>query len=205
FPLPRPPTPPLFPYTTLFRSAALSTMSASQASITADGSSTSTITVQLKDASSNNLTAGGDTVRLSTTRGSFPSSCTTDCLATDNGDGTYSLVLTSSTSAGTATISGKLNGSAMSNGTSVAFVPGSATKLVFTSGTASVVSGATKTLTAAVEDANNNVVTSDNSTVVTFAQTAGAGSVTGLGDATASSGVAAVTVTGLNSGSLTVT
>src|SRR5207248_2478078 len=114
-------------------------------------------------------------------------------------------VLTSSTSAGTATISGKLNGSAMSNGTSVAFVPGSATKLVFTSGTASVVSGATKTLTAAVEDANNNIVTTDNSTVVTFAQTAGAGSVTGLGDATASSGVAAVTVTGLNSGSLTVT
>src|SRR5207244_581002 len=107
--------------------------------------------------------------------------------------------------AGTVTVTGIFNSAAMTDEASVTFVPSAATKLVFTSNTVSVASGATKTLTAAVEDANNNVVTSDNSTVVTFAQTAGAGSVTGLGDATASSGVAAVTVTGLNSGSLTVT
>src|SRR5207302_169544 len=74
-----------------------------------------------------------------------------------------------------------------------------------TSNTAGVASGSTKTLTAAVEDANSNVVTSDNSTVVTFAQTAGAGSVTGLGTATASSGVASLTVIGQTAGSVTVT
>src|SRR3989475_11885909 len=68
----------------------------------------------------------------------------------------------------------------------------------------SVASGATKTLTAAVEDANNNVNTTDNATVVTFAQTAGAGSVTGLGTATASSGVASITVTGQTAGSVTI-
>src|SRR5207244_6698148 len=83
--------------------------------------------------------------------------------------------------------------------------PGTATKLVFTSGAASVGSGSTKTLTAAVEDANSNVVTSDNSTVVVFSQSAGAGSVTGLGNATASSGVASLTVTGQTAGSVTIT
>src|SRR4029077_8911488 len=48
------------------------------------------------------------------------------------------------------------------------------------------------------------VETGDNSTVVTFSQTAGAGSVTGLGNATASSGVASLTVTGNAAGSVTV-
>src|SRR5207244_12441293 len=82
--------------------------------------------------------------------------------------------------------------------------PGTAAKLVFTSGTASVASGATKTLTAAVEDANDNVVTSDNSTLVVFSQAGGTGSVTGLGSATASSGVASLTVTGQTGGSVTI-
>src|SRR5439155_1606378 len=113
--------------------------------------------------------------------------------------------LTSSTSAGTASISGSLNGSALSNGTNVAFVPGAATKLVFTSNTSSVASGATKTLTAAVEDANNNVVTTDNSTVVTFAQTAGYGSVTGLAPATSPSGFPSLTITGHTGASVTIT
>ena len=67
---------------------------------------------------------------------------------------------------------------ALGTGDSASFTvnPGAATKLVFTSSTASVASGSTKTLTAAVEDANSNVVTSDNATVVVFSQTAGAGS-----------------------------
>src|SRR5205085_1200479 len=94
-------------------------------------------------------------------------------------------------------------GGLTTDSTTFSVTPGTATKLAFTSGTASVVSGATKTLTAAVEDANNNVVTSDSSTVVVFSQTAGAGSVTGLGNATASSGVASLTVTGETAGSPT--
>src|SRR5207248_1198128 len=71
---------------------------------------------------------------------------------------------------------------------------GAATQLAFTSGTSSVASGSTKTLTVAVQDAGGNTVTSDNSTVVVFTQSAGAGSVTGLGNATASSGIASLTV-----------
>jgi hypothetical protein len=76
--------------------------------------------------------------------------------------------------------------------------------LVFTSTTCSVASGATISLTAEVRDASNNLVTSDSSTVVTFAQTAGAGSVTGLGTATASGGIASKTVTGAHTGPVTI-
>src|SRR5205085_834740 len=82
---------------------------------------------------------------------------------------------------------------------------GTADHLTFTSGAASVASGATKTLTAEVRDANNNLETGDNSTVVTFAKTADTGSATGSGTATASGGVATITVTGQTVGSVTIT
>ncbi len=95
-------------------SATTSTISASPASIAADGSSTTTITVQLKDAAGNDLTTGGDTVVLSTNLGSLGS-------VTDNGNGRYSATLTSGTTPGTATISGTLNAVAMSNIASVDF------------------------------------------------------------------------------------
>ena len=57
-------------------------------------------------------------------------------------------------------------------------------------------SGATRVLTATVQDAAGNTVTSDNSTVVAFAKASGAGTVTGTGNATAAAGVATKTVTG---------
>ena len=46
-----------------------------------------------------------------------------------------------------------------------------------------------------IRDAADNTVTGDNTTVVTFAKTAGAGTVTGTGTATAASGVATKTIT----------
>ena len=55
--------------------------------------------------------------------------------------------------------------------------------------------GATHTLTATLKDASGNTLTGDNTTVVTFAKTGGAGTVTGLGTATASAGVATKSVT----------
>src|SRR5207244_11714464 len=82
--------------------------------------------------------------------------------------------------------------------------PGSATKPPLTPHPSPTPRSSDLTLTAAVEDANNNVVTTDSSTVVVFSQTAGAGSVTGLGNATASSGVASLTVNGQTAGSVTV-
>ncbi len=82
-------------------SEATSTISASPATLIANGSDVSTITVQLKDAGSTNLASGGDTVTLSTDIGTLST-------VTDNGDGTYTATLTS-LGTGTATISGTVN------------------------------------------------------------------------------------------------
>ncbi|MEO1022732.1 MAG: DUF2341 domain-containing protein [Bacteroidota bacterium] len=79
-----------------------------------DGSSTSTITVQLKDAQGNDLTVGGETVALSTDLGSIGG-------VTDNTDGTYTATLTSSTFAGIATVSGTLNTIAIQDSASVEY------------------------------------------------------------------------------------
>ncbi|MES1247893.1 MAG: invasin domain 3-containing protein, partial [Actinomycetota bacterium] len=185
--------------------ATTSTLSVSPGSITADGTSTSTVTIRTKDSNGNAITTGGDTIAVSTSRGSFPAGCVLACTPVDNGDGSYTVVLTSSTTAGTAAVTATLNGLPMTANGTVSFVPGPAAKVVITSGTASVASGSTKTLTAEVRDANNNLETSDSSTVVTFAKTSGAGTVTGLGTATAANGVASLTVTGQTAGSLTAT
>lgn len=85
--------------------------------------------------------------------------------------------------------------------------PGLANKLVVTSPTTNLASGSQRTLTAEIRDANDNVVTTDNSTVVTFAKTDGSGTVTGTdpGSAGASSGIASLNVTGQTSGSVTIT
>src|SRR5690606_32072204 len=66
-----------------------------------------TITVRLKDAHGNFLTAGGDSVELATDLGTLSP-------VVDQGDGTYTAAF-SATTPGTATISGKVNGAAMSD------------------------------------------------------------------------------------------
>src|SRR5205807_5259 len=78
-----------------------------------------------------------------------------------------------------------------------AITPGAATHLAFTSSEADLQSGGSpRTLTVEVRDASENVVTGDNTTSVTFAKSSGAGTVTGLGSATAASGIASKSVTG---------
>jgi hypothetical protein len=92
-----------------------SIITASPTSIDADGTSTSTITVILKDAGGNFLATGGDTVTLATTLGSLSA-------VTDNGNGTYTATLTSSTTAGTATLTGTVNAAAIADDATVEFV-----------------------------------------------------------------------------------
>ncbi len=75
--------------------------------MTADGTSASTITVQLKDAIGNNLTAGGDIVTLSTTLGTLGT-------VADDANGTYEATLTGTTP-GTATVTGTVNGVAITD------------------------------------------------------------------------------------------
>ncbi len=99
--------------------ATTSLITAAPTSMTADGVTTSTITVQLKDAFSNNLISGGDTVVLATDLGTMGS-------VTDNSDGTYTATLTSATTVGTATITGAVNAVAITDTATVTLIPGAA-------------------------------------------------------------------------------
>ncbi|HET7321359.1 MAG TPA: invasin domain 3-containing protein, partial [Longimicrobiaceae bacterium] len=79
------------------------TITASPDSILADGKSASIVTVQLRDVFGNDLNEGGAKVTLATTTGELSA-------LLDNGDGTYTAKLTSTWVAGSAVISGVLNG-----------------------------------------------------------------------------------------------
>ncbi len=141
-------------------SGATSTISASPTSITADGMSTSVITVQLKDVNANNLTSGGATVTLSQTLGSLSS-------VTDNGDGIYTAILTSTTTAGVSTVTGTVGGSPITDDADVTFTPGALSKFAVTmsGGTTALsavakIAGATFNVRVTAQDANGNTVTS---------------------------------------------
>ena len=70
--------------------------------------------MQLKQANGTNLTSTGGTVIITTSKGTISS-------VTDNNDGTYTAILTSSTFVETATLNYTLNGSAGTNSASVNF------------------------------------------------------------------------------------
>ena len=94
-----------------------SLISANPTTINADGTATSTITIQLKDAQGNNLTTTGGTVTVATSAGTLGT-------VIDNNNGTYTVILTSSNVATTANITYVLNGTTGTNTASVTFVSG---------------------------------------------------------------------------------
>lgn len=96
-------------------STANSTVTASPTTIENNGTSTSDITVTLLDGFGNQLNTGGDNVIISTTAGTIGG-------VSDNGDGTYSAILTSSTNLETATISATVNGNGITDQSAVQFV-----------------------------------------------------------------------------------
>ncbi|PZD97141.1 hypothetical protein DNH61_04440 [Paenibacillus sambharensis] len=100
-------------------SPSASTVKAGDSYLTANGSSQTSVTVQLKDVHGNPLTAGGDAVLLAATSG-------TVSLVKDNGDGSYTAILTSSTSSGTSMISAIVNGVTLDDSVQVDFLPGEA-------------------------------------------------------------------------------
>ena len=186
-------------------SAITSTITANPTSIIANGSSTSSITVQLKFANGNNLTSGGDTVVLSIDLGSLSA-------VTDNNNGTYSATLTSATSAGIATITGDLNGSAITDNATVDFTAGAAstvTSLLSASPTSIVANGSsTSTITVQLKDANGNNLIIGGDAVVLSTNLGTLGAVTDNGNGTysailTSSVIAgAATITGTLNGSV---
>ena len=72
---------------------------------------------------------------------------------------------------------------AVTTGTLGAFtvVHGAATQIVLSGATTNLTSGTSRVLTATIQDAAGNTVTSDNTTVVAFAKASGAGTVAGVG------------------------
>ena len=160
-------------------SGATSVITANPTSIAADGSSTSTITVELRDANDNPLTGGGASVALSTTAGTLSG-------VTDNGNGTYTAILTSPSSPGSATISGTVNGSAISDTALVTFTgPGpasGATSQITASPTSIPADGSsTSTITVELRDASGTPLTSGGDAVL-LSISAGTGTLGAVSD-----------------------
>lgn len=92
-----------------------SEISVNQPIVAANGTSTSIITIRLKDSLGNYLTTSGGVVTVFTDLGTLGT-------VVDNNNGTYTVILTSSTNAGTATITYAINGTTSNNSTSVNMV-----------------------------------------------------------------------------------
>jgi lysophospholipase L1-like esterase len=184
-------------------SPANTTISASPGFITANGTSTSTITVQARDATNGTITSSRGTVTLSTTAGSLGS-------VTDNGNGTYTAILTSSTTAGTASITGTIAGGVIGNPGSVNFVagPASAVNTSISPNPASIPANgtSTSTLTVQARDAYNNILTSSGGGVILNTTGGSLGGVTDNGNGTytailtSSTTVGTVNITGTIAG-----
>ena len=103
-------------------SGGMTTIDAAPDSIVADGATTATVTVQAVDVNENLLTSGGDAVILATTSRSLGT-------VTDVRDGTYTAELTSSTTAGIATVTGTVNGAAIGDDASIVLIAGPPARL----------------------------------------------------------------------------
>jgi photosystem II stability/assembly factor-like uncharacterized protein len=93
-------------------SSSHSLISANPVSIRADGKSTSLITVQIKDSEGTSFTSSAGIVELNTTTGTLGN-------VTDLNNGSYTALLTTDLSVGTATITGRLNGDLISGSATV--------------------------------------------------------------------------------------
>ncbi|MDF0694885.1 invasin domain 3-containing protein, partial [Aquirufa sp. BABACH-43C] len=170
--------------------AAISTLTPTSASITADGVTTQTLTVTAKDANGNNIGTGGATVTITKLSG-----LGTIGAVTNVGDGTYTATVTSQTSAGSGVFVATIGGTAVKSGggsqtqSTITFAPGAATKLVVT-GTGTLTAGGTQTITLTAKDANGNTATSYT----------GSHSITFSGAASSLSPSTAPTVAGTNFG-----
>src|SRR5438067_3419675 len=183
---------------------------------TASAATASAITYQVTASYSGQGSNNDDPVSLSFLgwTGATPAGVTTSSSPTSVTQGSPNSTLTLQTSSSTIvadtytfTDRGTTAGGQRKDGTgTLTITTGAATKLALSGSTGNLASGSTRVLTATIQDGNGNTVTSGpNSTLsVTFAKTAGAGTVTGLGSTNAVAGVATLTVTGNQLGSVTI-
>src|SRR5471030_1249407 len=180
-------------------SAANSTITAAPATIVANGTNASTVTLSLKDV--NNNAVSGQAVTFSSSLGG--SSVGT---VKDNGDGTYSAPLTGTT-AGTATITTTVNGTAFGVTSATVTLTADSGNLSSThsamaaSPTSIVADGTTaSTITLTLKDANNNAVSGQTVTFTSSLTNSSIGIVTDNGDGTYSA-----PLTGTTTGTATIT
>jgi gliding motility-associated-like protein len=155
--------------------------------VVADGMAESIVTVQLSDANDNLLRASGGTVTLSSTGSAIVSA------VTDNNDGSYTATVTNMV-AETVTITGQLDGNAISDNASIVFIPGVASpdnvNTTIVADNSAIADGVnTASVIVQLADANGNNLTSSGGTVT----------LTGTGSAVISA------VTDNNNGSYTAT
>ncbi|WP_269009631.1 invasin domain 3-containing protein [Aquirufa ecclesiirivi] len=147
--------------------ATASTLTPTTANLLADGS-TQTLTVTVKDQNGNLITTGGATVLITKSSG-----VGTVSAVTDNGNGTYTATV-SSTTPGTGVFVASLNGNPVLSGTSsqttasITFNAGAATKLIIT-GSGTQTAGGQQIVTITAKDASGNTALGyTGSKLVTF-------------------------------------
>jgi uncharacterized repeat protein (TIGR01451 family) len=173
--------------------ASTSTIGVSPSSIPADGSTTSTVTISLRDVNGDPIVVGGDKVTLNTNLGVLGA-------VTDHGDGTYSAPL-SGVAAGTATVTFTVNGADATNTADVSLVavPAASTSTIGVSPSSIPADGSTtSTVTVTVRDLNGDPIVVGGDKVTLNTNLGVLGAVTDHGDGTYSaslSGAAAGTAT----------
>ncbi|PCJ35017.1 MAG: hypothetical protein COA99_14125 [Moraxellaceae bacterium] len=139
------------------------TITTSVASVIADGTATSTITIQAVNEFGENETSGGSHITISVTGSASIS------IVMDNGDGTYTATITN-TVAEVVTVTGTIDGEPIADTATVGFLPGAADGLQSTitvSANFLIADGVdTATVTVQARDAFGNNLTSGGDTVV---------------------------------------
>ncbi|MBA9084868.1 acyl-CoA hydrolase [Fontibacillus solani] len=170
-----------------------SEVSSAHSSLVANGTSQTTVSVQLKDAQGNALTSGGEAVGISSTLGTVGP-------VTDHNNGTYTATLTAPTTVGTATISASVGGNAIGGTSSVQFVPGApsgATSTIAVANGSLVANGTSQTtITVKLKDAQGNALTSGGASVVISSTLGTASAVTDNNNGTYTATLTAPTTVG---------
>src|SRR5205814_205257 len=185
---------------------------------TAVAGTASSVTYQITASYSGSGTNNDDPVTLSFLgwTGATPAGVTPSFSTTTVTQGSPNSTLTLQTSSSTIvagtytfTVRGTTVGGQRKDGTGTLTIsPATATKVALSGSTANLASGIARVLTATIQDTNGNTVTSgaNSSLSVTFAKTnVGGGSVTGLGSSNALGGIATLTVTVNEHGTITIT
>ncbi|GGD40832.1 invasin domain 3-containing protein [Muriicola marianensis] len=168
-------------------------ITANPTSITADGTSTSNILIQLFDSNNNPILSGGENVVVSSTLGAISD-------VTDLGDGSYSAVLTSGTVTGNAEVSFTINGDQATATESVEFTAGAPdpTMAAISASPTSIMADGVSTSDILIQlfDSNNNPITSGGEAMLVFTTLGSVSTVTDLGNGSYSAVLTSGTVAG---------